>query len=189
MVRLFIAIPLSKEATDFVSRSIEEAEEKAARIDMRFSPEEDWHFTLVFLGDQPEEKIDAIKGVIQKVGEKITRLEITFHKLCYGPPIALPRMIWATTTRETSKKLSDIKDSIEQGLEQGGVRWKRARRPYTGHITLAKFKPQPLHSLPRIEKEFGFSYSALSIDLVQSILAPDGAIYNTLYGCGFLPAT
>lgn len=220
-MRLFIAIPLSKEATEFVSRELEDIKGKfTPRDKIRFMPEENWHFTLVFLGQQNEGVPAIVEGALKGAFFGMNMPNIEFEKILYGPLDKTPargearqgrrdkppRMIWLTTSAETSNQLNIIKTKIESELERTNVRWQkpsfaggfgRAResrphrakarwaRPYRGHLTLARLEPKPIETLPSIEKEFSFNYPALSVSLMESTLKKSGAEYNTLAKISF----
>jgi 2'-5' RNA ligase len=57
-MRLFIGLPLSREAERGVERVIEKLQKKYWK--MRWELAENWHVTLAFLGDQPVDKINGI---------------------------------------------------------------------------------------------------------------------------------
>ena len=194
-MRLFIAIPLSKEAIKFVSRELEDIKGKfTSRDRIRFMPEENWHFTLVFLGEQNESAPVIVEGALKGALTGISAPNIEFEKIMYGPLDKAPargearqgrrgkppRMIWLTTSAETSKRINVIKTKIESELEKTGIKWQKENRPFRGHLTLARFEPKPIETLPSIEKEFNFNYPALSISLMESTLKRSGAKYDAL---------
>ena len=199
-MRLFIAIPLSKEATKLVSRELEDIKRKFAPRDrIRFMPEENWHFTLVFLGQQNESAPAIVEGALKDALFGINVPNIEFEKILYGPIDKTPargearqgrrdkppRMIWLTTTEKTSRQINEIKKEIEKNLEKADIRWQKESRPYRGHLTLARLEPKPIETMPNIEKGFSFNYPALSVSLMESTLKKSGAEYNTLAEISF----
>ena len=199
-MRLFIAIPLPKEAIKFVAQELENIKRKfAPRDKIRFMPEKNWHFTLVFLGEQNESAPAIVEGGIKDalLGKDVPKIEL--EKRLYGPLNKTPgrgearqggqdkppRMIWLTTSAETSKRVNIIKTGIESELEKTNVRWQKESRPYRGHLTLARLEPKPIETMPNIEKEFSFNYPALSVSLMESTLKKGGAEYNTLAEISF----
>ena len=189
-MRLFIAIPLSKEAIKFVAQELEDIKRKfTPRDEIRFMPEKNWHFTLVFLGEQNESAPAIVEGALKDALFGINVPNIEFEKILYGPIDKTrdkpPRMIWLTTSAETSKRLNIIKTKIESELEKTNVRWQKESRPYRGHLTLARLEPKPIETMPNIEKGFSFNYPALSVSLMESTLKKSGAEYNTLAEISF----
>jgi len=185
-MRLFLAIPLPKEAIKFVTQELEDIKRKfTPRDGIRFMPEKNWHFTLVFLGQQNDSTPAIVEGALKDAFAGVKVPNIEFEKIMYGPPGRNPRMIWLTTSAETSKRLNIIKTGIESELEKTNVRWQKESRPYKGHLTLARLEPKPIETMPNIEKEFSFNYPAPSVSLMESTLKKSGAEYNTLAEISF----
>ena len=199
-MRLFIAIPLSKEAIKFVAQELEDIKRKfTPRDEIRFMPEKNWHFTLVFLGEQNESAPAMVEGALKDALFGINVPNIEFEKILYGPIDKTPargearqgrrdkppRMIWLTTTEKTSRQINEIKKEIEKNLEKADIRWQKESRPYRGHLTLARLEPKPIETMPNIERGFSFNYQALSVSLMESTLKKSGAEYNTLAEISF----
>lgn len=181
-LRLFIAVPIEKEAANQLEREINSIK-KRTKKNVRFIPQENWHFTLVFLGDQKRELIPEIKKSIQKTTEsqKFELPKIEIEKINYGPPGRTARMIWAIASYKTSAALGKIKKDLEKNLEGAGIKWQKEERTYNAHITIARFNPYPLSELPKIEKAVNVVHKAISIDLLKSELTKEGAKYKVLY--------
>ncbi|HXF44142.1 MAG TPA: RNA 2',3'-cyclic phosphodiesterase [Candidatus Paceibacterota bacterium] len=189
MLRLFIAVPVPSEIKKKIVALIAEVGNFRNLADgIRPVPEENWHFTLVFLGYQPESAVPAIKESLDNVlrlniNNKFTRLnlvKIEFEKLTYGPPGKTPRMVWLTVTKETSAALGDLKEAIEQELRRNGVKWQIENRHYQAHLTLARFQAEAAEDLPAIERDFEFSYLTAEVNLMRSNLKRTGAEYEIL---------
>lgn len=193
MVRLFIAIPVPSEIKDLITRLL--ADQKLIRglpagrqglpREARFVPEENWHFTLVFLGYQEESTVPIIKASLEKFIPSRS-YEIKFDKLVYGPTeigrrVKPPRMLWLTTAPETSKALGEIREILERELGNSGIKWLRENRPFQAHLTLARFLPTPLERLPKIERKIDWRYLPPEIQLMKSVLKRSGAEYETLF--------
>ena len=185
-LRLFIAIPLSREVQSQFSHILHTIRPKLQALTPRMTTQDSWHFTLIFLGNQQQEQVSIIGNAMQKIGTSITAPKIHFDEFTYGPPVygkpsETARMVWAVTTRETSRELETIRNALAAELKTRNVLWEETKRPYTGHITLARFEPQSLHALPQIEQKLPSAYRAISIDLIQSTLTPTGARYQKLF--------
>lgn len=183
MIRLFIAIPVPEEIKSRISDLIAGFEGiRGLPQGIRFAPPENWHFTLTFLGYQPEPAAPLVKETIInfRASQQALKLELKFERVIFGPPGPQPRMIWLTSTRETSEKLGKIKKELEDRLEMKGVKWQHELRPYQGHLTLARFPELPRRNLPAIEKEINWQYEAKEINLMKSTLKKTGAEYEVL---------
>lgn len=180
MMRLFIAVPITDKARRQIEGLAGELEGEFEGGGARFMPPENWHFTLVFLGEQNEEVIKRVVSGLDLEGG-LGRVDI--EKVSYGPPGPRARMIWLCIDRETSGRLGAVRDLISGELERGGVRWQKDRRVYNGHLTLARFSPTPISRLSKLDENFTCSFEAPSVDLMRSTLTREGAIYEKV--CGF----
>ncbi len=177
MIRLFIALPVSENIKLRISDLVTELQKiRDLPKDIRFVPPANLHFTLAFLGYQPETAVALIKKSIAT--HKSYRIE--FEKLTYGPLAKTPRMIWLTTTKETSEQLRSAKKALEDELESKGLKWRRELRPYQAHLTLARFREQSLKNLPKIERGIDWCYETKETHLMKSTLKKTGAEYEIL---------
>ena len=179
-MRLFIAISLSKKALELVSGKLKEIIPQFGN-EVKFTPDYKWHFTLVFLGQQEKEAVDLIKKAIKETVGEFETPKVKFGKITYGPPGKNPRMIWLRLTERTNTVLAEIKKKLVKNLADEDVNWKHNKRPYMGHVTLARFEPTLIDDLPDIEKELDFSFQPSSIELIKSVLKSTGAEYETIF--------
>ena len=187
MFRLFIAINLPeniKEKIGDVLREIQEENPQLKKI-ARWTTQENWHFTLVFLGYQPNESVPVIRRAMEEARKDLREVKIEFKWLDYGPIGDLPRMVWLTATKETESALSKIKNKLEEKLLENKISWGRESRPFRAHLTLARFLPKPLKDLPKIREEVFLDFSVRSIFLMKSTLKPSGAVYESLFQVDF----
>jgi 2'-5' RNA ligase len=180
--RLFVAINLPREIKQKLETEVEKLKKlfMEAGFDIRFLLPENWHLTISFLGYQIEEDLNSIIEATQMTVKKFENPKIEFEKINYGPPDKPPRMIWLVGSKETSQKLTLIKDFLEKELINRGVRLvRREYRLFNSHLTLAKFELSR-KSLPPIEKSFSHKFEAKSLDLMESHLKRTGAEYEIL---------
>ena len=192
MRRLFIAINLPKNIKEKIRETIERIKENAQLPeDIRWTPPENWHLTLTFLGYQPDENIpritEAIQSTIKNCAGTLKSTEIIFEKLSFAPAEKQPRMIWLSGDKETSKNLSIIKNELDNLLNENGVKFKIEHRNFNSHITLARFEPLAKSEienikLPAVEK---LNFRAKSLDLMESHLKRTGAEYEILTSLTF----
>ncbi len=199
MKRLFIAINLPPHLKEIIAKSVNN---KLISIrcgglpdeakDFRWLSPENWHLTLVFLGYQPDEKIpnilESVKTTTQSLISSKRPILVEFEKIIWAPPDKPARMIWLCGTKETSESLGEIKNYLEDSLVKNGVRFRIENRPYNAHLTLARFNfiKSDLRKevgLPNIEN---LSFTAQSLDLMESQLKRTGAEYEILTRMDFL---
>jgi RNA 2',3'-cyclic 3'-phosphodiesterase len=101
--------------------------ERLGRVSRRRVPDHNLHLTLVFLGDQPAERVTAIEAV----GGQVSAGECM---------LALDRFGWFPRARvawlggEAPPGLSALADDLKAGLEQLGLSFDS--RPFCPHVTL-----------------------------------------------------
>lgn len=183
-MRLFISVPLTDETRDYLRQELAPVKQKFRISEtlnlVKWVPEENWHFTLIFLGEQEEMDMDKIKTALKtfNVVNSTTLNVVHLEKITYGPVGKRPRMVWVTTDKETSKRFEEIKSKLENALEEQGLKWRKDNRPFNGHITVARIKDT--RGLPEIKKALDFEYQAPSINLMTSTLGGSQAKYECI---------
>lgn len=185
--RLFIALNLSADVKDSLA-AVLNGVPLPRQAAVRVAPRENWHITVLFLGDQAEEDMPKIEAAmaeaVRKRGAGAPRGKL--RDIAYGPPGARPRMIWANVSRDASDGIGYLKKVIESGLAAGGVAWRSdGREKFDGHVTLARFAPTPLRSLPPLHKPLNFSFTAPTLDLMESRLGRGGPVYAAIAKIAF----
>ncbi|MBN2197839.1 RNA 2',3'-cyclic phosphodiesterase [Candidatus Wolfebacteria bacterium] len=186
-MRLFIAINLPKETKQKITKLIKKInfEKISDKSDFRWVSDNNWHLTVSFLGYQSEETIPVILQAIKKTIENFSAPFIEFEKIILGPQSKTPRMIWLIGSNQTSKKLNEIKNCLENELIKNKIKFQRENRLFTAHLTLARFPINKYLKIgfPNIEK---MSFSTQSLDLMESRLKETGAEYEILKRVDFI---
>jgi len=189
MKRLFVAINLPVDIKNKIDEAIRKLQ---GHKDIRFIQPENWHLTICFLGYQPDEAINPILESIKEIIRNEAGPAIEFEKIILAPPGRTPRMIWLTGTKETSRKLDEIKNHLENKLIESGVKFQPENRPYNAHLTLARFQPAQINvdtiSINQFlnQHKSALTFQANSIDLMESHLKRTGAEYEILTNLAFL---
>lgn len=182
--RLFIAINLdaqARKAIGNIEKNIEGAFARGQAERVRFTPEENWHITVSFLGTQDDASLTGIMAAICKVADEFSAVDISFVEIAYVPKRDDARMIWLKTSRKASRALGDLRNTLENLLDNEGVRFGRESRGFSGHLTLARFSGVvPAHDLPPIERMIKVNCAGTSLDLMESELERKGARYTVL---------
>ncbi len=186
MRRLFLAINIPQDIKQKISKKRDQLESLIPGI--RFVGEENWHLTVVFLGQQSDEAFLPIVKSMRDLVPKFVCPEINFSDISYGPLKGTPRMIWLNGDENTSKTLSDFKIALEDELIKNGVRFKLENREFLVHLTLAKFSETMRNELPELGGEFkdlNWLFEAESLDLMESRQTGKGTEYEVLQRIGF----
>ena len=191
-MRIFIGIDLDPEVRARIERFLEGVE--------GFAPEARWvrpeslHITLKFIGEQPQQQVEAIT-------ERLRRVEggaFEIHLAGYGffPTAKAPRVFWIGI--EAGPQLAELAESIDVGVAELGI--PREDRPYSPHLTLARAGAGRRSGSPKRRKadgpnatfavlekrvaamgelDFG-KMAAHEFILYQSRLSPKGSKYTKL---------
>jgi 2'-5' RNA ligase len=177
-VRLFVALEIPSEVRENLAALVETL--RAISKEPRWIRPENLHVTLKFLGEVPEMKLDAVRAALAETrSEQPVKLE--FRGLGFFPNEKHPRVFWAGI--EASPNLVKLAGDIDAAMEKLGVQ--REQRPFSPHLTLARFERQGMPQKLRIaiaenaQREFGTLQTNESL-LIQSKLKPSGAEYTTL---------
>lgn len=173
--RIFIAIPISQKLRNKVfdwQKKFQPDFGKSNKI-IRWLPEKNLHITLIPPWD--EENPKKIAESLDKISGKFSPFEIRFDKINYGPDPIRPRLIWAWG--RNPRMLSELKSKLENIPETP-----RGKRPFTLHLTLARFNPEDFNSfaLKKLNEKVDWHETVDSIVLIESHLSSYGADYKIL---------
>lgn len=134
--RLFVAVPLSRDATAAVTEIVERirAGEPEGR-GVRWVRLEGLHLTLRFLGPTPESRVADLATAVADVARDGRPFTITVRGAGSFPPSGRPRTIWLDI-RDGVESLEGLATRLDDRLADAG--WERERRPFRAHLTLAR---------------------------------------------------
>jgi RNA 2',3'-cyclic 3'-phosphodiesterase len=134
--RLFVAVPLSGDATTAVTEVVERirAGEPEGR-GVRWVRLDGLHLTLRFLGPTPEDRVPDLAAAVADVARDAEPFEITVRGAGSFPPTGRPRTIWLDI-RNGVEHLEALAARLDDRLAGSG--WERERRPFRAHLTLAR---------------------------------------------------
>jgi 2'-5' RNA ligase len=134
--RLFVAVPLSRDATAAVAEIVERirAGEPEGR-GVRWVRLEGLHLTLRFLGPTPESRVADLAAAVADVARDGHPFTVTVRGAGAFPPTGRPRTIWLDI-RDGVESLEGLAVRLDDRLADAG--WERERRPFRAHLTLAR---------------------------------------------------
>jgi 2'-5' RNA ligase len=183
-VRLFIAIEMSDEIRRKLESFLDELRGIAPQV--KWVRAANLHVTLKFLGHTDAARISQMVNALQSIRSS-RPVSLEFRGLGFFPNEKRPRVFWAGMTSSTN--LSGLATDIDHAMHQCG--FPLEARPFTPHLTLARFDPPGLPSnLGGILKQhasdnFG-SLSTPEFHLIESTLKSTGAEYTTIQSFRFL---
>ena len=185
MPRLFIAVPISKTSKDIIIKKIL-VNTVVKNPDIRWISENNLHITLKFLGEVPIRQVRLLKEIVQKTGLSHDSFEIQLKGSGVFPNKRTPRVLWIGI--QPPETLCKLQDDLEQmAFEQG---FEKENRPFQPHITLGRLSDNdhPVIAIDSLDtviqtiKEILFPpFLVDQIQLIESILTPQGPLYHTIY--------
>ena len=160
-MRLFVAIRLSEELKTALCQTQREMEARGIRG--KFSPEENLHLTLAFIGDYPEAEpvLDALRTV------RFRPFALSLDGIgCFGD-------LWWAGIRD-SAALTAVARRVRRALAENGIPFDRKR--FSPHITLIRkaSKAAAGVSVPPAEMTVG------ALSLMRSDRGRNGMLYTEL---------
>ncbi len=143
----------------------------------------DAHLTLAFLGDVPLERLGSLGLELQRTCAQTTPFAIEISGLGVFPSPRRPRVIWVGVPNQSQRNdLRTLDHRVRQALRNTGIVASDDR--FNPHITLGRFRPQPLAEVGPALKQFE-SWTAGEIHVAEIVLfaselSADGRIYSRL---------
>jgi|SRR5882757_1928378 len=182
-VRLFIAIEIPPAIRAAYACLLKDFRAVAPQV--KWVRLENLHVTLKFLGETESAKLSPLQNVLSAVRSP-EPVNLEFHALGFFPNEKRPRVLWAGM--ETSANLKTLAADIDHAVHRLG--FPLEERPFTPHLTLARFQPpgitpKLLHAIEeKIAQSFG-SLQTAQFHLIESQLKPAGAEYTTVQSFRF----
>ena len=179
LIRTFIAIPVPESVFVLQGNLKNTIEKKTGKV--RWVKRDQLHLTLKFVGDTPEESIDDVRGVMQKVANQMTPFKIFIQGVGCFPKIERPRVMWVGLDGAIDK-LNQLVTAVHDGLHPLG--FPREEKEFHPHITMARAK-YPQKKTPDISSFLNTTYDPIpfrieKIQFISSELFPNGPVYTIL---------
>ena len=182
-MRLFIAVNFDEEAKQCILAVQDRIRKEVEKG--KFSPVENLHLTLVFLGETPEKKILPIKEAMTRAVSLSGEPSFTLMFSRAGFWRRGGKELWylGTETQAEEKKLKDLQEGLAGELIARG--FLIDAQPFTAHITLGReirgeLRPFTTQGIPIAVKR-------ISLMLSENNRQPGGKnklVYTELFGVG-----
>jgi len=185
-MRLFVALEIPSTVRENLAALIKSL--RAVSPQTRWVRSENLHVTLKFIGEVPEVKLVGIREALAGVRSE-QPVALAFRGLGFFPNEKHPRVLCAGI--EASPNLKTLAAAIDVATEKLGIL--REQRPFSPHLTLARFEPPRLPETLRAAiqenaaREFGLLRTS-KFDLIESKLKRSGAEYTTVESFPFADA-
>jgi 2'-5' RNA ligase len=173
-LRLFLAASLPEHLA-WVGDRVAELREHWPEA--RWIPPQNQHVTLKFLGSTPESEVDGVVSACHRVAAAHRPEPIGLGQLGVFPSPRRARVLWIGLD-DPAQLLTSLAQTIDEELAPLG--FPRESRPYSPHLTVARFRtPTAIREPPVLREPPGPSLLH-SFDLWRSHLSPKGARYERL---------
>jgi 2'-5' RNA ligase len=182
MPRLFVALEIGSKAQRLIADEQKRLAETIRGAALRWTKYEQLHITLVFIGQVSEERAAAIAGAMR---DPLPHPPFRFALGGLGafPPHGAPRALWIGVN-SGAEQLIHVQALVAERLETLGV--ERERRPFSPHLTLARWKDSRSSDRPRTTTASPAtiaSVDARGVTLFQSRVTSAGSTYTPLVKC------
>jgi 2'-5' RNA ligase len=138
MRKLFLAIAakdgLETIAPPIIKKLKMHAEQK--EIEVRWVPVDNYHVTLVFLGNTPDEKIPEIESITENIVQKFAPFSLKITDIGAFPDEFSSRVLWFGV--QNSKALRSLQDNLATDLKD--IIYKSEEGDYTPHLTIGRLR-------------------------------------------------
>lgn len=177
-MRIFIAVDLPEAVKKEIGR-IQSFLKKAA-AEVKWVKEENFHFTLKFIGETPEKKLAPVSEILEKLVQDEESFELSLKNLGVFPNFNRVRVIWLGADKGADN-LKKLAQKVEENLAALG--FAREEREFSGHLTLGRLKePKNLAGLEKFLEEESLKeiprFLVDRIKIFQSILKLTGPEYQ-----------
>lgn len=179
-IRCFVAV----EIEDGIRARLAEiqAELRASGAPVRWSPAENLHVTLKFLGDIDESAVGQACIIVQSVAADCGAFALEFTGLGAFPNLRRPRVVFVHA-HDPSGALAQMAERLDREMTAVGVA--PEGRPFRSHLTLGRMKGSShMAALTRaMDRQTDPSYGRQTVEqivLMRSELRPSGAVYSRL---------
>jgi 2'-5' RNA ligase len=181
LVRTFIALPLSPEPAAELMAFYDRLRRRFASDLVRWTPPEQWHLTLRFLGDVAPEEWLALETALRQAGATQAAFQMQWTGLGGFPGLDAPRVIWLGLAGELDR-LAVLQEKVSQATAPWGSH--RESQKFHPHLTLGRVKLDNPGDRRRIGERLSSlpfpcrcRWHADQVILMRSELTPNGAVH------------
>jgi 2'-5' RNA ligase len=178
-MRTFIAVDV--ESRDEIERLQNEISSTSGwkRSAVKPVDQQNFHFTLIFLGEITIADADRIK---EKMGQlKFEPFKLTYRQVGAFPNSDAARVIWIGIDPIGGRKLAALADDVISKMSELNF---HTDKPFSPHMTIFRVKSAPVKISDISARYEGKNFSSDFVEKVhlkKSDLTPSGPIYSNIY--------
>jgi len=177
-MRTFIAVDVSSGAIAKLQSEILSAAGWSRR-EVKLVEPQNFHFTLIFLGEKGEADIAKIKLELAKV--RFEPFSLTYTGIGAFPKSSSARIVWMGVDKDGGEKLSSLANEVIAKMAELGI---PADKPFSPHLTIFRARDRPVQMAEIVARYQGRTFGSDLIDRVnlkKSDLSPSGPSYSNIY--------
>ena len=182
--RCFVAVS-APEAVRGQATDIQAALQRCRELPgIRWLKPDAFHITLKFLGDVPVEDIPYIAQQLSIVSQGCRPTQTRLDRLGVFPNAKRPRVLWWGSDPEAvPAEFRAVHFHVQEALHLLG--FEKEDRPFHPHLTLGRIRDnvnpgRVAEAIREIESGLEADFPIRHIELMESRLHPQGAVYETL---------
>lgn len=183
-LRLFIAISVPPELRAEIGRVQAKLRRHSPPGVISWARLEQFHITLKYLGDVPVAHVSEMQECVSLACSGFPVLRLSARGVGFFPSAHKPRVVWVGA-EDLGGQLARLHRRIDEAMRPFAPA--ERSRPFTGHITLGRFKPgrhasiKALMQRAAVLHNFHFGdWLAEEVVIVRSELTSAGAIHSPL---------
>lgn len=178
-VRLFIGIEVPDKQKRSVERAIQEL--RLALPNAKWVPRENWHVTLKFLGEVPDERLGDVEQIGREAVAKTSPFPTHLTEVGSFPSKTRTRVLWIGL-EDPDHTMAHLAARLEKKLGKAGFR--QESRDLHPHLTLARFRvPERIKEVIEDNGPYEFDRTLFKMEevvLFRSHLSRTGARYEPI---------
>lgn len=172
MPRLFVAADLPLKVREKIKNI------SHGFVGARWTPIEQLHVTLRFIGDVPESTMERLSEYLERVDNE--QIDFSLKGVGCFPTRKRPRVIWVGV-RDHEGGLEALHKEVEQSVQAAG--FEPEKRGFHPHITIARFRNgiEPSTLVPFLQQNALFESEPIDVTcfhLYSSKLTRNGAVHT-----------
>ncbi|MBI5410411.1 MAG: RNA 2',3'-cyclic phosphodiesterase [Nitrospirae bacterium] len=196
MIRAFVAVELPAPLKQALTQVQAEARNRLLReqspgMRIQWVRPDSIHLTLKFLGDIPEDHVDALRSVVGQAVAPLAPFSIAVAGLGVFPDLRAPRVLWVGLSSLSSEgspatALAHLAATVERCVEELG--YPPESRAFNAHLTMARIKEgskevgRALARLGLLDGDVRLGQlDVRTMALIRSELRPSGSVYTKLW--------
>ena len=181
-MRTFIAVDVSSDAIVKLQNEIISTAGWNLK-DVKPVEYQNFHFTLIFLGEIPDDDDDDIEKIKEIMQKRLSfePFTITYTGIGAFPNPAYARVIWVGVDSEGAQKLTSLANDVVSTMSELGF---KADKPFSAHMTLLRATGRPISASNISSQYHGRTFGSdriHKVHLKKSELTSSGPIYSNVY--------